>query len=193
MNTVILPWRDQTESLAGNLLMHSQSLEHTHKPSKLWSCLPSSHVTPLNIDSKSTKGQNLTFYLWIIVCACVRACGNLLVLSSVVWSLSYAFLTDCFEVFVLSDLVFIPAPFLFFSVSLFSLSLSLTTLPHSITIDDVVYVIDGGKIKETNFDTSNNISTMTAEWVSLANAKQRKGRAGRCVSADRGYWIFFFF
>uniref|UniRef100_A0AAQ5YWI0 RNA helicase n=1 Tax=Amphiprion ocellaris TaxID=80972 RepID=A0AAQ5YWI0_AMPOC len=49
----------------------------------------------------------------------------------------------------------------------------------SITIDDVVYVIDGGKIKETNFDTNNNISTMTAEWVSLANAKQRKGRAGR--------------
>lgn len=53
--------------------------------------------------------------------------------------------------------------------------------PPSITIDDVVYVIDGGKIKETNFDTNNNISTMTAEWVSLANAKQRKGRAGRCV------------
>nr|XP_046245263.1 ATP-dependent DNA/RNA helicase DHX36 isoform X2 [Scatophagus argus] len=49
----------------------------------------------------------------------------------------------------------------------------------SITIDDVVYVIDGGKIKETNFDTNNNISTMTEEWVSLANAKQRKGRAGR--------------
>uniref|UniRef100_A0A5F9CVY9 ATP-dependent DNA/RNA helicase DHX36 n=1 Tax=Oryctolagus cuniculus TaxID=9986 RepID=A0A5F9CVY9_RABIT len=49
----------------------------------------------------------------------------------------------------------------------------------SITIDDVVYVIDGGKIKETHFDTQNNISTMTAEWVSKANAKQRKGRAGR--------------
>uniref|UniRef100_A0A2K5C9E1 ATP-dependent DNA/RNA helicase DHX36 n=1 Tax=Aotus nancymaae TaxID=37293 RepID=A0A2K5C9E1_AOTNA len=49
----------------------------------------------------------------------------------------------------------------------------------SITIDDVVYVIDGGKIKETHFDTQNNISTMSAEWVSQANAKQRKGRAGR--------------
>uniref|UniRef100_A0A4W5P9X5 ATP-dependent DNA/RNA helicase DHX36 n=1 Tax=Hucho hucho TaxID=62062 RepID=A0A4W5P9X5_9TELE len=47
----------------------------------------------------------------------------------------------------------------------------------SITIDDVVFVIDGGKIKETHFDTQNNISTMTAEWVSLANAKQRRGRA----------------
>lgn len=66
--------------------------------------------------------------------------------------------------------------FLFSSDSVF---LSLAALFHSITIDDVVYVIDGGKIKETNFDTNNNISTMTAEWVSLANAKQRKGRAGR--------------
>uniref|UniRef100_A0A8C9F537 RNA helicase n=1 Tax=Pavo cristatus TaxID=9049 RepID=A0A8C9F537_PAVCR len=50
---------------------------------------------------------------------------------------------------------------------------------NSITIDDVVFVIDGGKIKETHFDTQNNISTMAAEWVSKANAKQRKGRAGR--------------
>ncbi|KAM7044265.1 ATP-dependent DNA/RNA helicase DHX36 isoform 1-T1 [Acridotheres tristis] len=49
----------------------------------------------------------------------------------------------------------------------------------SITIDDVVFVIDGGKIKETHFDTQNSISTMAAEWVSKANAKQRKGRAGR--------------
>uniref|UniRef100_A0A3Q2PRE9 RNA helicase n=1 Tax=Fundulus heteroclitus TaxID=8078 RepID=A0A3Q2PRE9_FUNHE len=58
-----------------------------------------------------------------------------------------------------------------------------------ITIDDVVYVIDGGKIKETNFDTDNNISTMTAEWVSLANAKQRKGRAGR-VQPGKCYHLY---
>ncbi|XP_029026610.1 ATP-dependent DNA/RNA helicase DHX36 [Betta splendens] len=59
----------------------------------------------------------------------------------------------------------------------------------SITIDDVVYVIDGGKIKETNFDTTNNISTMAAEWVSLANAKQRKGRAGR-VCPGKCYHLY---
>ncbi|KAM4566225.1 ATP-dependent DNA/RNA helicase DHX36 [Odontesthes bonariensis] len=59
----------------------------------------------------------------------------------------------------------------------------------SITIEDVVYVIDGGKIKETNFDTNNNISTMTAEWVSLANAKQRKGRAGR-VRPGKCYHLY---
>uniref|UniRef100_A0A8C5F862 RNA helicase n=1 Tax=Gadus morhua TaxID=8049 RepID=A0A8C5F862_GADMO len=59
----------------------------------------------------------------------------------------------------------------------------------SITIDDVVYVIDGGKIKETHFDTQNNISTMAAEWVSLANAKQRKGRAGR-VRPGKCYHLY---
>uniref|UniRef100_A0A673XIN3 RNA helicase n=1 Tax=Salmo trutta TaxID=8032 RepID=A0A673XIN3_SALTR len=59
----------------------------------------------------------------------------------------------------------------------------------SITIDDVVFVIDGGKIKETHFDTQNNISTMTAEWVSLANAKQRRGRAGR-VCPGKCYHLY---
>ncbi|KAL0973520.1 hypothetical protein UPYG_G00205200 [Umbra pygmaea] len=59
----------------------------------------------------------------------------------------------------------------------------------SITIDDVVFVIDGGKIKETHFDTQNNISTMSAEWVSLANAKQRRGRAGR-VCPGKCYHLY---
>lgn len=49
----------------------------------------------------------------------------------------------------------------------------------SITIDDIVYVIDTGKIKMTNFDISRNIQSLDTEWVSLANATQRKGRAGR--------------
>ncbi|XP_075234101.1 ATP-dependent DNA/RNA helicase DHX36-like [Lycorma delicatula] len=49
----------------------------------------------------------------------------------------------------------------------------------SITIDDIVYVIDCGKIKMKNFDVINNLSTLKPEWVSLANARQRRGRAGR--------------
>ena len=49
----------------------------------------------------------------------------------------------------------------------------------SITIDDVVYVIDCGKIKLTKYNAQDNISTMMPEWVSLANARQRRGRAGR--------------
>ncbi|CAG7729372.1 unnamed protein product [Allacma fusca] len=49
----------------------------------------------------------------------------------------------------------------------------------SITIDDVVHVIDTGKIKMNNFDVKKNMETLDVEWTSLANSKQRKGRAGR--------------
>ncbi|GAB6031855.1 ATP-dependent DNA/RNA helicase dhx36 [Chamberlinius hualienensis] len=52
----------------------------------------------------------------------------------------------------------------------------------SITINDVVYVIDCGKIKMSNFDSNKVISTLNPEWVSLANARQRRGRAGRVQS-----------
>ena len=57
--------------------------------------------------------------------------------------------------------------------------LNTVCLHCSITIDDVVYVVDGGKIKMKNFDPANNIATLKPEWVSRANAKQRRGRAGR--------------
>ncbi|KAJ8959723.1 hypothetical protein NQ318_021917 [Aromia moschata] len=49
----------------------------------------------------------------------------------------------------------------------------------SITIDDVVFVIDCGKIKISNFNIESNSQTLNCEWVSLANANQRRGRAGR--------------
>lgn len=49
----------------------------------------------------------------------------------------------------------------------------------SITINDVVYVIDTGKRKITSYDAVTNIQSLEEQWVSLANATQRKGRAGR--------------
>ena len=49
----------------------------------------------------------------------------------------------------------------------------------SITIEDVVYVINCGKAKLSKYDMDANIETLEPEWISLANAKQRKGRAGR--------------
>lgn len=49
----------------------------------------------------------------------------------------------------------------------------------SLTIDDVVYVIDCGKMKVDKFDIKQNLVTLNEEWVSTANATQRKGRAGR--------------
>lgn len=49
----------------------------------------------------------------------------------------------------------------------------------SITIDDIVYVIDSGRMKMKNYDKEANLTTLLPEWVTLANAKQRRGRAGR--------------
>ncbi|CAL4148794.1 unnamed protein product, partial [Meganyctiphanes norvegica] len=59
----------------------------------------------------------------------------------------------------------------------------------SITIDDVVYVVDCGKIKMKKYDKETNLQTLLPEWVTLANAHQRRGRAGR-VQAGICYHLF---
>ncbi|BFZ23379.1 hypothetical protein BsWGS_26418 [Bradybaena similaris] len=59
----------------------------------------------------------------------------------------------------------------------------------SITIDDVVYVVDSGKIKIKNFQPEMNLTCLEAQWVAKANAKQRKGRAGR-VQAGHCFHLF---
>uniref|UniRef100_A0A8C2SXM1 Putative ATP-dependent RNA helicase DHX57 n=1 Tax=Coturnix japonica TaxID=93934 RepID=A0A8C2SXM1_COTJA len=52
----------------------------------------------------------------------------------------------------------------------------------SVTIDDVVYVIDSGKMKEKRYDPSKGMESLEDTFVSRANALQRKGRAGRVAS-----------
>jgi len=49
----------------------------------------------------------------------------------------------------------------------------------SVTIEDVTFVIDTGKVKEKNYDPHLKTSTLTPVWVSQASASQRRGRAGR--------------
>ncbi|KAK4835384.1 hypothetical protein QYF36_009045 [Acer negundo] len=49
----------------------------------------------------------------------------------------------------------------------------------SITIDDVVYVIDCGRHKENRYNPQKKLSSMVEDWISQANARQRRGRAGR--------------
>ena len=49
----------------------------------------------------------------------------------------------------------------------------------SITIDDIVVVIDGGKVKEKLYDPYTQMSSLSTAFVSHASAMQRKGRAGR--------------
>ncbi|XP_022922708.1 DExH-box ATP-dependent RNA helicase DExH7, chloroplastic [Cucurbita moschata] len=49
----------------------------------------------------------------------------------------------------------------------------------SITIDDVIYVIDCGRHKEKRYNPQKKLSSMVEDWISQANARQRRGRAGR--------------
>ncbi|XP_006431713.2 DExH-box ATP-dependent RNA helicase DExH7, chloroplastic isoform X1 [Citrus clementina] len=49
----------------------------------------------------------------------------------------------------------------------------------SITIDDVVYVFDCGRHKENRYNSQKKLSSMVEDWISQANARQRRGRAGR--------------
>ena len=59
----------------------------------------------------------------------------------------------------------------------------------SITIEDIVAVIDSGKVKETHFDPISNIVRLEEVWASQAACKQRRGRAGR-VRAGICYKLF---
>ncbi|KAG9255311.1 DEAD/DEAH box helicase [Emericellopsis atlantica] len=59
----------------------------------------------------------------------------------------------------------------------------------SITIDDIVAVIDSGKVKETSFDPQNNMRKLEETWASRAACKQRRGRAGR-VQEGKCYKLY---
>ncbi|KAG0126597.1 P-loop containing nucleoside triphosphate hydrolase protein [Tuber indicum] len=49
----------------------------------------------------------------------------------------------------------------------------------SITIEDIVAVVDTGRVKETSYDPSSGVVKLLETWASRAACKQRRGRAGR--------------
>jgi small subunit ribosomal protein S24e len=49
----------------------------------------------------------------------------------------------------------------------------------SVTIPDVVYVVDTAKVKEQRYDPTRHMSSLVSAWVGLSSLKQRAGRAGR--------------
>ena len=49
----------------------------------------------------------------------------------------------------------------------------------SITIDDIVYVIDAGRVKETQYDPESGLTKLVEQWITHAAGRQRRGRAGR--------------
>ena len=54
----------------------------------------------------------------------------------------------------------------------------------SITIPDVVYVVDTAKIKEKRYDPYRHMSSIVSAWVGSSNLNQRAGRAGRHRSGE---------
>ena len=59
----------------------------------------------------------------------------------------------------------------------------------SITITDAVCVVDSGRVKENRYDSGKRMAALVETFVSMASAKQRRGRAGR-VRAGTAYHLF---
>jgi hypothetical protein len=71
--------------------------------------------------------------------------------------------------------------------------LSTNIAETSLTIEDVVYVIDSGKVKEKSYDVMTGITQLKSNWISKASANQRQGRAGRCRAGTKSVVDFVFF
>ena len=59
----------------------------------------------------------------------------------------------------------------------------------SVTIPDVVVVVDSGRVKERQWDPRRGMASLDEGWVSRASARQRAGRAGR-VRPGKCYAMF---
>lgn len=67
--------------------------------------------------------------------------------------------------------------------------LSTNIAETSITIPDVRYVVDTGKVKENHYNQARRFSQLKCIWISKSNSKQRAGRAGRVKNGH--YYALF--
>jgi len=102
------------------------------------------------------------------------------------FSLNFS-VTSNFEVHVLHSAIPVADQQLVFSPprkGVRRIILSTNIAETSVTIPDVVFVVDTGKIKEKRFDPERHLSTLTTAWVGTSNLNQRAGRAGRHRPGD---------
>ena len=52
---------------------------------------------------------------------------------------------------------------------------------------DVIIVIDSGRAKENRYDALNRLPQLVDTWISTANRRQRRGRAGRVRPGEAFY------
>ncbi|KAJ3027701.1 UNVERIFIED_CONTAM: hypothetical protein HDU68_003288 [Siphonaria sp. JEL0065] len=62
--------------------------------------------------------------------------------------------------------------------------LSTNIAETSVTINDIVYVVDSGKIRINTYDPTTRLSSLNCVVASQSNLKQRSGRAGRCQPGE---------
>lgn len=67
--------------------------------------------------------------------------------------------------------------------------LSTNIAETSVTIPDVQYVVDTGKLREKQYDQIRRITQLKCTWISKSNSKQRAGRAGRVQNGN--YYALF--
>ncbi|KAL8840523.1 MAG: hypothetical protein Q9176_003849 [Flavoplaca citrina] len=67
--------------------------------------------------------------------------------------------------------------------------LSTNIAETSVTIPDVQYVVDTGKLREKQYDQLRRITQLKCTWISKSNSKQRAGRAGRVQNGN--YYALF--
>lgn len=63
----------------------------------------------------------------------------------------------------------------------------------SVTIDEIRFVIDSGKVNQIRYDSLARSQRLGECWVSKASAEQRKGRAGRTVSFRDSFITIIFY
>lgn len=54
----------------------------------------------------------------------------------------------------------------------------------SITIPEICYVVDTGRVREAQYDAQASITRLQETWASRAACKQRAGRAGRTMAGE---------